>query len=53
MADWSEKCLTCRKAGRIPKWGWSWACNERECKYEPEPLFQVTVTETKEDTDVH
>lgn len=51
MADWSEKCLTCKKAGSIPKWGWSWSCAEPECHYEAQPdLAEIAAVTTSAKT---
>lgn len=46
MANWSEKCLTCRKAESIAKWGWIWPCAESECKYEPCDVVKTTIATT-------
>ena len=43
MAEWTEKCLTCAKSGSVPKWGWSWGCDDQECKYEPIEIGELTV----------
>ena len=50
--EWTEQCLTCNKAGGIPRWGWRWACNEVVCEYESlltvEEIEALTTT-TKKD----
>ena len=46
MANWSDRCLTCRKAGSITKWGWMWFCNEPECNYEACETVETTIATT-------
>lgn len=36
MANLSEKCLTCQKSLKIPKWNWVASCPDSECNYEPQ-----------------
>ena len=44
MAEWTEKCLTCAKAGSIPKWGWSFSCSDEKCEYIPRDAIEAVTT---------
>lgn len=40
MAEFCEKCYTCRKSNSVAKWGRVMACFDEKCEYEPQPTLE-------------